>query len=45
MVKKARRPSARTLALRREAARVRAEARARAKQLQQQQQAFPLFGG
>jgi hypothetical protein len=45
VVKKARRPSARTLALRREAARVRAEARARAKQLQQQQQAFPLFGG
>lgn len=45
VVKKARRPSARAIALRREAARVRAEARTRAKQLQQQQQAFPLFGG
>ena len=43
-VKKVRRPSARAIALRREAARVRAEARTRAKQLQQQQ-AFPLFGG
>jgi len=45
VVKKVRRPSARAIALRREAARVRAEARTRAKQLQQQQQAFPLFGG
>lgn len=45
VVKKVRRPSARTIAQRREAARLRAEARARARQLQQQQQAFPLFGG
>lgn len=46
VVKKVRRPSARTIALRREAARVRAEARTRAQQLQQQQKnAFPLFGG
>lgn len=45
VVKKARRPSARAIALRREAARARAEARTRAQQLQQQPSAFPLFGG
>lgn len=48
VVKKARRPSAHAIALRREAARARAEARTRARQLQQQQQqqqTFPLFGG
>lgn len=45
VVKKVRRPSARAIALRRQAARARAEARTRAQQLQQQQQTFPLFGG
>lgn len=45
VVKKARRPSARAIAQRREAARARAEERAKAEQLRRQQSAFPLFGG
>lgn len=45
VVKKARRPSARAIAQRREAARARAAARTQAEQLRQQQKTFPLFGG
>ncbi len=45
VVKKAKRPSARTLARRRQIARARAEARAQAELLRKQQAAFPLFGG
>lgn len=45
VVKKTKRPSARTLARRRQIARARAEARAQAEQLRKQQAAFPLFGG
>ncbi len=45
VVKRAKRPSARTLARRRQIARARAAARAQAEQLRKQQAAFPLFGG
>jgi len=46
VVKRVRRPSARAIAQRRQAARARAEARAQAaERLRQQQNPFPLFGG